>query len=459
LSDLQISSINGGIIANVGFVHQFATETNAEGQPALASPILSGWGSIMSVGQVTGMTSLSFLSGKFGRKAAMWCIWVMLVGSIITECLAWAWPHWLVAKLLAGIGIGGIQTIIPTYLSEVAPVRIRGGILMLYTFWWSLGGLFGSVALQDLNARDSHNYLMPIYTQWAHIGLIFIFFFIVPESPAWCVSVGKIGQAKAELKRLNGNVKGYDIERQAEILVLIAEHERTIAIEQSRESWYSIFRGVDGMRTLISLWTILTQQFIGLTLFATFAAYFFQQAGLQNPFMITVITSSINIATVMIVVLIADSVGRRILACGGTTVCWLACIAIGVIGVVPQSSASNYVFVLFACVWSMFSPPLRPDFSNHSIFVRVLLTGFGSRCWLGYQWCHRLGLRRRNFITAFETLYGWLFGGYELRYRYTYECPRSIHGQRKSVELGPENWLVLCRLRTSIRHWNVVLDS
>jgi MFS family permease len=251
------------------------------------------------------------------------------------------------------MGVGGIQSIIPGYLSEVAPVRIRGGVLMMYSFWWTIGGLLGSVALQDLNARDSLNYKTPIYTQWALIGLMFFFFLAVPESPAWSVSTGRIEQAKKSLTWLNGKVEGFDVEQQTHILIQLAEHEHAVAVEQKRESWWAIFRGVDRTRTIISLWTILTQQFIGLTLFATFGTYFFQQAGLQDPFIITVITACIQLATVLVIVLIADYIGRRNLACSGTTVCWLACISIGVIGVAPQSNASTYVFVLFACIWNV----------------------------------------------------------------------------------------------------------
>jgi len=40
-----------------------------------------------------------------------------------------------VGKLFAGIGVGSLQFITPTYVSEIAPTRIRGLLLILYNFW------------------------------------------------------------------------------------------------------------------------------------------------------------------------------------------------------------------------------------------------------------------------------------------------------------------------------------
>ncbi|KAF5858940.1 hypothetical protein ETB97_003543 [Aspergillus alliaceus] len=77
----------------------------------------------------------------------------------------------------------------------------------------------------------------------------------------------------------------------------------------------------------------------------TFGTYFFQQAGLSDSFKIKVITASIQIGTVLVLVTIIDRLGRRYLACGGTTISWAACLAIGIIGVVPKGNPSTYVFV------------------------------------------------------------------------------------------------------------------
>ncbi|RKK96316.1 hypothetical protein BFJ71_g7896 [Fusarium oxysporum] len=267
--------INGSIIANKGFVHQFATATNADGDEYLTAPILAGWSSIMSVGQIIGMLTIPFLSDRYGRKIAMWTYWTILVSSVLCETLARTWPVWLAAKLLAGVGVGCLQSTLPVYISECAPTRIRGGLLMCYSLWWTIGSFFAYIALQLLNRKNPNIWLTPIYTQWAQIGIMCLIYVFLPESPAWCVSRGNADRAKKQLLRLNRGVVDYDEEHQYQIIVQTFEHEREVAAEQKKEHWYAIFRGIDGLRTVISLWPNLTQQFIGLTLFATFGTYFF----------------------------------------------------------------------------------------------------------------------------------------------------------------------------------------
>lgn len=139
----------------------------------------------MSVGQIIGMTHLTFVSDRFGRKVAMYWYWFILACSVLCESLARRWEVWLVAKLLAGIGVGCLQSTIPTYISEVAPIRIRGGLLMSYSLWFTVGQFMAPVALQVLSQTDRHDWLTPIYTQWAQIGLMIIIYLLVPESPAW----------------------------------------------------------------------------------------------------------------------------------------------------------------------------------------------------------------------------------------------------------------------------------
>ncbi|KAH7012565.1 LOW QUALITY PROTEIN: uncharacterized protein B0I36DRAFT_378320 [Microdochium trichocladiopsis] len=322
--------LNAGILANAGF---FGTETEAAGKLYLASPILGGWSGILPVGQVTANFALPFLTARYGRKAALYTCWTFLMTSIIAESLARRWEHWLVAKLLAGLGLGCLQGTLPAYISEIAPTRIRGLLLMSYNMWWTVGTFFAYVAMYVIQNQNSGDWLTPVLTQWAQIGIMLIIFVALPESPVWAVSRGQHARAKKSLGRLYQGVKDYNFEQQIEVLSLFVEHEKAVAVARNREKWHAIFRGADGFRTLVALWTIVSQQFTGLVLFSTFGAYFFQQAGIKC------ITLGIKIAAAISVVLIADRFGRRLIACWGTTIMWLASIAVGILGLVPRTMA------------------------------------------------------------------------------------------------------------------------
>lgn len=339
-------------MANKGFVQQFATEVNADGQRYLASGIISGWAASQNVCQIIGQTGLGFICARWGRKIGMYTLWFILMLSVLTETLARDWKVWLVGRGLGGIGVGGLQTTILGYIAEVAPVRIRGAMLMLYSFWWTIGAFCTHIALQSMNKIDPYNYLTPIYTQWGQIGLMLTVYIFLPESPAWCATVGKEELAKKSLRKLNRGVEGYDADHQYQILALNVEHERALAVEQRNEKWWAIFKGTDGRRTLTALWTIVAQQFLGLALFGSYGTYFFQQAGLEDPFQIKAITTSLQIVTVVAAVFGVDKFGRRLMACTMTTLMWITCVVVGILGVVPETKATTPVFVVFTCLWS-----------------------------------------------------------------------------------------------------------
>ncbi|GFZ49942.1 hypothetical protein JCM24511_07345 [Saitozyma sp. JCM 24511] len=318
--------MNGNVVANAGFVDRFGTETNAAGKKILAASVLSAISAIQSVGQIIGMTTLPFLSARFGRKAAMYTLWLLLVFSVICETVARQWPVWFVAKLFSGIGVGSLQITSPVYVTEVAPIKIRGMLLLSYNFWFVVGAFMATVALQSMYATHPDNYLTPVYTQWAQIGIMGIIYLLVPESPYWCATRGKHEQGIKTLAKINGSVSGYNVEEQYEIM---------------REKWYNIFRGVDGFRTLVSMWAITAQQFLGLKVFFTYTAYFFSIAGLQDPFQASVITSAIQIVAILVAVLLADRFGRRLICCGGLTTMFLTDVAVGILGFTKAKESSR----------------------------------------------------------------------------------------------------------------------
>ncbi|KAL5328254.1 hypothetical protein ACEPPN_001752 [Leptodophora sp. 'Broadleaf-Isolate-01'] len=346
-------SLMGNIIANPGFARQFGTQIGADGEKVLASSVMSVWGSVGPTFQMIGQLSIAFVSNRFGRKNAMFFFWVTLLASVICEVLSRNWKVFLVSKILGSYGVGAMQSTVPPYISEIAPTGARGALIMIYMFWWITGQFFAPVALQVMSKTDPNNWLTPIYTQFGQVGLMFIIYLILPESPAWCVGRGKIDQAKKNLRFMYRGVKDFDFEHHIHLLVINIEHERAEANEQKGVKWYAIFQGRDRLRTIISAWPLLTQQFIGLGVFFGYGTYFFQQAGIKDPFRVTCITSGINIFATIVIVYLADITGRRLIACYGTTLCMFCNVGVGILGVVPKGTVSDNLLVVFAVFWNI----------------------------------------------------------------------------------------------------------
>jgi MFS family permease len=288
----------------------------------------------------------------------MYALWLLLALSVIVEGISRNWKVWLVAKILGGLGVGCLQATLPLYIGEIAPIRIRGTCIMCYSMWWVTGQFFAPVALQSLSKSNPGNWLTPVYTQWGHIGLMLVVFLVVPESPSWYILRGKGELAKKSLRLIYWHVDGVDIDHQYNLLSININHEREVAEKQQGESWYEIFRGTNRIRTIISFWAIMTQQFLGLQVFFTYGTYFFQQAGLADPFMATCITSGVNIAASLLIIYLADLTGRRWMVTWGSTLCWVCNIGVGILGLVPQSGASDIILVIFAVFWSKLKGPL-----------------------------------------------------------------------------------------------------
>ncbi|KAM0550681.1 hypothetical protein ACHAPJ_008745 [Fusarium lateritium] len=322
LDGYQIN-LNGGIVSNPGFIRQFSTS----GTTIIAGKYISAWGGIQSAGQTIGQVS------------------------VFAESFATHWQHWLVAKLFSGMGVGMLQSTMPLYLSEISPTQLRGFFINAYSFWFVLGQLFASVALNRLKASDPLDFRTPIYTQWAMIGCILVAFLVIPESPWWLASKGKVDQASQVLNRCFANVEGYDVDQQIEIMTSTLAVERQQAEQNSELGPWAVFKGRNLIRFIISGWPKVTQQFVGLAVFNTYATYFFQYAGNKDPFLVTLILSSVQLISMIATATLTDSLGRRPLTVYPYAVTVVSVLCLGIIGCFDYTAkATSSLLIFFACL-------------------------------------------------------------------------------------------------------------
>lgn len=79
-------SVVGSIIANQGFINQFATVTDSEtGQPALDSNHVALWQAISFVAQIAVQLVAPITADRHGRKFNMWALTVFLTAASSTS--------------------------------------------------------------------------------------------------------------------------------------------------------------------------------------------------------------------------------------------------------------------------------------------------------------------------------------------------------------------------------------
>lgn len=123
-----------------------------------------------------------------------------------------------------------------------------------------------------------------------------LIFLWLPETPSYYAARGLHNQGKAVLRRVNGNVKGYHVEAEYEVIknIIIEEQERLELLGIKDQSWRSIlksyvecFRGPNLKQTIAASLPASCQQLTGLAFLSGYASLFFREAGFTNAFEIT----------------------------------------------------------------------------------------------------------------------------------------------------------------------------
>jgi SP family myo-inositol transporter-like MFS transporter 13 len=110
----------------------------------------------------------------------------------------------LFGRVVVGIAVGIASMIVPVYVSELAPKRIRGRLTTLNT----LVITFGQVIAYVMNIAFAR-----VPNGWRYMfgvaGIPALFQFIImpflPESPRRLIAIGKLDQAKSALRKIYGD--------------------------------------------------------------------------------------------------------------------------------------------------------------------------------------------------------------------------------------------------------------
>jgi MFS transporter, putative metabolite:H+ symporter len=159
------------------------------------------------VGQIFGSLFFGQLVERIGRLPVL-LITILLFVSMDMGCLfaCGAWSM-IVLRFLQGIGTGGEVPVASAYINEFIGAKKRGRFFLLYEVIFPVGLMFAGIA---------GYFLVPVFGWKAMfiVGLIPAVLTIpmralMPESPRWLASTGRVKNADAVVSMLENEALGF----------------------------------------------------------------------------------------------------------------------------------------------------------------------------------------------------------------------------------------------------------
>ncbi|HET8570061.1 MAG TPA: MFS transporter [Candidatus Limnocylindria bacterium] len=152
------------------------------------------------VGMFFGAAVSGRLADRYGRRAVFqWTLVIFSIGSLLTA-LSPTFETFLLARVLAGLGLGGELPVVATLVSEFSPRRTRGRMIVLLESFWAYGtilaGLIAVLVIPVFGWRGATvvGALPALYVAYLRRAL--------PESPRFLASRGLIPEADAVVRRV-----------------------------------------------------------------------------------------------------------------------------------------------------------------------------------------------------------------------------------------------------------------
>lgn len=306
-----------------GFLFGFDTAIiNGAVDPIKETFTLSSFGigvvvAITLFGAAFGALVTGWLADRWGRRRVMSFAALLFVASSMGCGISSGYYELTLWRFIVGFGVGITTVIGPLYLSEIAPAGVRGKLSSLQQMAIVLGIfaalLSNTVIARGLNGANADLWLgLPAWRWMFLVGVIpaalyGIFSLIIPDSPRYLVSRGRMEAAKGVLASLqNISMQAADEQTQKISATLkLRHHPRFSELLDKRTGLLPIVWVGIGLAAL--------QALVGIDVIFYYSTSLWKSVGFEESvsFELSVLSSFINILATIVAIALIDKVGRR----------------------------------------------------------------------------------------------------------------------------------------------------
>ncbi|KAI0091157.1 general substrate transporter [Irpex rosettiformis] len=329
---------------------------------------------VLQGGCFFGALFTGYLSSKFGRKPMLLASGVLyMIGSLI-QCIVGLGSSEAVglrvfyfSRFFAGLGVGMVSALVPSYVSECVPKSIRGrctgmiqlanNIGIMLSFWVNYS------ASLNFKPSDNMQWRMPLVIQLVPGTIFLVLMSFQPESPRWLVEHGKYEQAARSLAFGSG-ARPDDVSVQMTLKEIRADFEGKEQAPLYRQIYMMGESRVTALRCFIPSLVMFWQQATGTNAINYFSPTIFAGLGISGTtsgLFATGIYGVVKVISVALVLAFAvEGLGRKkCLIIGGLGQGFMMLWIGGFSGVHPSSNivpasyvslVAVYLYAVFYCV-------------------------------------------------------------------------------------------------------------
>lgn len=331
------------------------------------------------------VTALLFVAGPIGSA------WAGSVGALL---------FW---RTVLGFAVGGATMVTPLYVSETAPVHLRGALVSVIQLAITVGILLSYVAGTAWTPSGWWQGMLAVGVVPALLMLAGAF--AVPESPRWLLLRGRRADAERAHQRLTGG--------RAEPLPALVEQE-------PQGDWRALFAPGNRAVLILAAGLFAFANLSGIDAILYYAPTIFAEVGIGGelgPILATTGIGAVNVAATVVAMGLIDRLGRRPLLIGGLVPMALSLIVLAVALLTGRGSElADTAAVVCLCVFVMaFAVSLGPlPYVLMSEIFPLALRGPGMGIASATAWGVNVLVSLTFPILVEEVGIAWTFGFYGL---------------------------------------------
>jgi sugar porter (SP) family MFS transporter len=331
------------------------------------------------LGSLFGAAVGGTLADRFGRRKLSIATAIVFGGGAIGAALAPSIAWLVTARLVAGVAIGIASFVAPLYISEIAPVGIRGKLVSINQVALTSGIVISYLIDYAFSGAQAWRWMFALAaipaTAFA-AGLM-----LIPDSPRWLAARGHLDQAKDVLKR---------IRRPAQAAAEIKVIQQSVAQQKGR--WSELLSPLLRPAMIVGVGLAIAQQITGINTIIYYAPTIFRFAGFASApaaILASVGIGVVNVVFSVVAMQLIDKVGRRLLLLVSLAGMTLGLAVLGLAFILPQLGGALGWIALVSL----------------TIYVGSFAVGLGPVFWLLLSEIYPLGIRGRAMSVG--TLANW----------------------------------------------------